>query len=93
MSLIDKKKMSKSSTDKCHILEYGPAGIWRGPLCGSRNINNHGGIAVATCKRCLLIALKRANPNDYEPAIFRHSVQRARKMGIQINLNKIRKRG
>lgn len=72
----------------CHILEYGPADIWRGPLCGSRNINSHGGIAVATCKRCLLIALKRANPREYSPGVFAHSLRRARKMGIRIDLKK-----
>lgn len=71
-----------------HILTYGPAGIWRGPLCGSRNINAHGGIAVATCKRCLLIGLKRADPGEYSPGVFARSVRRARKMGIRIDLKK-----
>lgn len=70
----------------CHILEYGPAGIWRRPLCGSRNVNSHGGIAVATCKRCLLIALKRADPREYAPGVFAHSIRRARNMGIRIDL-------
>lgn len=71
-----------------HILDYGPAGIWRGPLCGSRNINSHGGILIATCKRCLLIALKRADPRDYYAGVFARAVRRARKMGVPIDFKK-----
>ena len=68
----------------CHIVEYGPAGIWRGALCGSRGINSHGGIATATCRRCLAIAFRRYAPTEFDAGVFKRAIRRARRLGVHV---------
>lgn len=68
----------------CHMIEHGPAGIWRGSFCGTPSISSHGGILTATCKRCLAIALRRLDPGEFAPGVFKKAVRRARRLGVRV---------